>query len=269
LDYPNEAFFVSDDRLRPNTIGTVRMWLEDGEVPFVGGEFVLSSDTNTKPIDMLIDTGSGALLDISKMYAVIYSDMENKANLGASMSASGTIQPNEYVRLNHDLDFNGIVARNLMGIRGQEWSIDSAIGGDFLRRFKVSLDPVSNRMRFELADGKTQVEMPVWRIHGFRLGVNDDLQLYATEVYPDSEAEKGGLEPGDILLAFDGTPITTDPLNWPGPVLDNRITKRAYLIERDGKERTLVLGFQDMIPVPKWYKLFRDVEAEKEITKGQ
>lgn len=251
LDYPNEQVFVSHARLDSDSIGTVPMWLENGRVPFIDGGMVIPGSKGTLPCDMLIDTGSGALLNLSGMHAQVYSDLENKVQVGVSMSSSGTVEPNEYARLIFDLGFQGIYARNLMAIVSRSTRSDSSIGGEFMRRFRVSLDPVGKHFRVELSDGRTEIDMPIWRVHGIRIALDEDDQFVVRSVVEGSPAELGGVQEGDVLLAFDGIPLTLEPFNWPGPVLDDLLVEREYLISRDGAEQTLVLAFQDFIPIPK------------------
>ena len=200
----------------------------------------------------------GALLNLSGMHAQVYSDLENKVEVGVSMSSSGTVEPNEYARLIFDLGFQGIYARNLMAIVSRSTRSDSSIGGEFMRRFRVSLDPVGKHFRVELSDGRTEIDMPIWRVHGIGIRLNEDDQFVVRSVVEGSPAELGGVQEGDVLLAFDGVPLTLEPFNWPGPVLDNSLEQRAYLISRDGAEQTLVLAFQDFIPIPKMKLMLRD-----------
>ncbi len=262
LDYPNERVWVSDVRLDSDVPGTIPMWLEHRRVPFIDAGFKIPGIGVAFPCKMLIDTGSGALLSLSGGHARMYADMKNRVQVGAAMSATGSIRPVEYARLNFDLDFNGVVARQLMAIVDQRSGKNASIGGDFLRRFKVSLDPVGGHARFELTDGTREVEMPVWRVHGFTISLEDERRFVVKEVLKGSQAEIGGLRAGDVLRRFDGEPITTDPLNWPGPTLVHGDAERVFLIERDGTELELTLAFQDLIPAPKKYTRFLDSSNE-------
>lgn len=244
---------MSGQRLSQGDLGVVPMSDADERNPFVNIRLVYPNGKKSNQIMMLLDTGSGALLSFTGWSVRVYADLDHVIERGASVSASGSIRPTEYARLNFDLDFGGIVARRLMAIVRPEQPADlTAIGGDFMRRFKVSIDPVGGLARFELPDDEAEIVMPVWRVHGFSATIIDQKQTHIHEVIVGSQAEFGGLRAGDIILGFDGKPLSIDePIHWPLPVLDNSLTHRVFEIERDGDVIELTLGLQEMIPTPR------------------
>tara|TARA_R110002072_G_scaffold150953_1_gene299716 strand:- start:60062 stop:61387 length:1326 start_codon:yes stop_codon:yes gene_type:complete len=259
IDYPEQRVFLSDWRLASSTPGTVPLKLINGRVPSVRVDMMTGHERRGMPLEMIVDTGSGAGVALAGYYTALYADTKHTYQRGASMSASGSIQPVHYARMNYDMDLQGVVIRKLMAIVNEDLREDhTTIGGDFMRKFRVSIDPVGRHARFELPggapDGAKEIVMPVWKGHGFRQSRIDDGRGLVESVVEGSAAQRGGLQPGDIIVGFDGQPLSIDPLHWPLPIQDESIQIRLFEIERDGQRLELMLEFQDILPDPEFYK---------------
>jgi len=263
IDYPEQRFFLSDWRLASSTPGTVPLKLINGRVPSVRIDMMTGHERRGMPLQMIVDTGSGAGVALAGYYTALYADTEHTYERGASMSASGSIQPVHYARMNYDMDLQGVIVRKLMAIVDEDLREDhTTIGGDFLHRFRVSIDPIGRYARFELPDGAKEIVMPVWRRHGFAQSLTDDGRSHVDEVVEGSPAERGGLLAGDVIVGFDGRPLSIEPLYWPLPIQDDSIQSRLFEIERDGQRLELTLEFQDILPDPEFYKRHQTKQPE-------
>ena len=180
------------------------------------------------------------------------------SSIGATMSANGTIQPAHFARLNFDLHLGQVVATRVMALVPERAGDgESAIGARLLRHFRVRLDPVSGLARFDHPDGLTEVPMPVWRIHGFTVTLENSPLPVITEVNPGSPAEVGGLLVGDVVLAIDGRSLGDSLDAWPGPTTDQAITDREFVVRRGDATVTLRLGLTEYLEEPYFYRLFQ------------
>ena len=87
-----------------------------------------------------------------------------------------------------------------------------------------------------LAGMALQAPDPVYQqLHGLPEG------LYVARVEPDSQAEKLGVKPGDVLISLDGTPVSA--LEEMQTLLDTRTAAQITLqLSRDGQEISLTLS---------------------------
>ncbi len=263
LDYPAERVRVSSERLRRSDPGVTTLTARNDRVPFIEGVFRIPGESQAKfPSKMLVDSGSGAVLTLAGYDAILFPDRGTAVQVGASMSANGTIQPAVFARLNFDLHLGDVVATRLMAlVEDTPRRVDSAIGAELLRRFRVRLDPVSGLARFEHPAGLTEVPMPVWRVHGFTVSLENPPLPVITQINPGSPAETGGLMVGDAIIAIDGRDLDETLEAWPGPTLDQEITHRLFVVRRAGETHTLRLELAEYLQEPFFHRLFREKAA--------
>ncbi len=255
IDYPERRIFMSDQVLSQDPPGTMPMRLFDGHIPYINVDMVTGEGRRGKSLKMMLDTGSEAGIILTGFYAPLYADIEHTYQRGITISMSGSVKPMHFARMNFDMDLRGVIVRKLMAIVDEDIRADhTGIGSDFMRRFRVSIDSVGGHARFELPDDAKEISMPVWRVHGFRQSQTDDGRSHVDEVVEGSPAERGGLLAGDVIIGFDGRPLSIEPLHWPLPIQDDSIQSRLFEIERDGQRLELTLEFQDILPDPEFYK---------------
>lgn len=263
IDYPAKRLFISDRRLAYVAQGTVPLRIDQGN-PYIETEMILGEKKRGMLISMLLDTGSDGLIVLAGLNASVYADTSSTLQQGASMSASGSIMPVNYARMNFDMDLGGVHASRLMAIIEPELPHDhTSLGGDFMRRFRVSIDPVAKRARFELPEGALKILMPVWMGHGFVMDATPEDQAIVREVIKGSAAESGGLQAGDVIVALDGRPLSIEPFHWPTPVLNNSAKSRVFTVLRDGESIELALEFQELIAEPQIYRMIRAKRMSK------
>lgn len=84
----------------------------------------------------------------------------------------------------------------------------------------------------------------------------DDGRWAVTDVLPGSAAAAGGVGRGDILVSIDGTPIIHGWVDLVAFIGVPAGTKAELVLERDGKNRTVVLALQPVAsPIVDWKML--------------
>lgn len=256
IDYPGQAVRISNERL-PST-GTLFLFTDGGRNPFTAALFRSPNRKQDFIEAMLIDTGSGAQLTMNRTQAKIYADLEGSVEIGASVSATGSIRPAKFARLNFDLFLGGPTATHVTALLdenpGSNQLGTTELGGDLMRHFRVTIDPIAQRIRFIHPHAPDQVAMPVKRIHGFQLALDDHNMVTVKGISENSPAQHAGLQPGDRILGIDGQ----DPLEQLGSVNDPTITSRRFKIDRSSQRLELVIGLQDLISEPETYRMMRD-----------
>lgn len=268
LDYPARTVRVSTEHLRHSDPGVVPLNAREERVPFVEGVFRIPGEPNAKfPTTLLVDSGSGAVLTVAGFDAAFLPDRDTAAQVGASMSANGTIEPATFARLNFDLHLGDVVTTRLMALVDENTRrVDSAIGAELMRRFRVRLDPVVGLARFEHPAGLTDVAMPVWRVHGFSASLANAPTIVIAEVRPGSPAETGGLRVGDTIVAIDGRTLDGTLDAWPGPTMDQDITHRSFVVRRGEETHTLTLELMEYLGEPMFHRMHREKSERDAVT---
>ena len=133
------------------------------------------------------------------------------------------------------------LAGEVVGINS--WILSSSggyIGLSFSIPVETAMDAVEQLRKYgKVSRGLLGVVVgPVTREMAEAMKLNRPVGALVNDVSPDGSASKAGIRPGDVILAFNGTPIETSgdlpPIvgaNPPG-------TKAEVLVSREGKEMT-------------------------------
>ena len=128
----------------------------------------------------------------------------------ANALANGTIVPEKYAN-----QFRGIGVAG--GGPGVNATLELGIAGEHSVIVLSNFDPPNaSKISRQISDLLRQAADADSGVKRYRLGVGlapHDEGVEVGNVEPDSPAEKGGLEPGDIILAINGARIADDPIS--------------------------------------------------------
>lgn len=124
--------------------------------------------------------------------------------------------------------------------------VQGSIGADVLRRFKVILDYAHNRIIFER--GAHFADPFEYDMSGLALSTGDvtGKTLNVDEVYAATPASEAGIQPGDVLAAIDGRPISEFGLSDVRELFRHQ-TKYDVVFNRGGRRVAVTLKLRRMI----------------------
>jgi Trypsin-like serine proteases, typically periplasmic, contain C-terminal PDZ domain len=194
LDYPAGEMRVAQGRLpRP-----------DGETVFStrgpDGRPWLRVDLAGRERRLLIDSGAGRLT--MAVNHIDRLDLMDEPRVLTSALRLDRIERRRIARLDGDAVIAGLSIENPVV---EEVPRSELLGGEILRHFVITLDQAHKRVRFEPAvAGPVPAQDHVEIGAGLR-PVADGLEVF--EVYPGAPFAAAGVQAGDLITHFDGTPV--------------------------------------------------------------
>jgi predicted aspartyl protease len=210
IDYENKELFLRSNESfspRPRRYGQSYPMTVTQSKPYIESMSISVIDSVAKPVRLVIDTGAGHALLLNQ-------ESENgtlplpqkviRANLGRGLN--GDISG--HVGRVHTVKIGSLKLHNVLAsfpdvasfgnkFLAQEQSRQGSVGGEFLRRFRVTFDYREGRLF--LKPNKPRVREPFEHdMSGLEIrGKNKDYsQVYIQKVIMSSPAEGAGLQPG-------------------------------------------------------------------------
>jgi hypothetical protein len=224
---------------------TGQIRLSEGTLPRPDGETIFDADgPDRRPwlrLDfpdrsrrMLIDSGAGLLvLAVNDLHR--YPTQLPPTPVGASLRLN-RVEARDGARLDGVAAFgpNRLEAPTLQSTPGTE-----LIGGEVMRHFTWTFDPVTDRVRIVRNEAGEPIRFGPTYGHGMVLEPHArGLQVGA--VLSDSPAERGGVQRGDVVTHFNGQPLIDRDCNT------SPMGQLIVTVERDGVMLDLDL---DVIPL--------------------
>ena len=231
LDFPRREIRIAEGRLpRPDRVEVFSARGPDRrpylEVEIAGREHRL-----------LVDSGSSGSIAIEPGRELPWSTAPVPVSVGQGMEQ---LFYSDLGRLDADIEIGGVtVEQPLVEIRaGTE-----LIGTDIMRRFVWTFDQKSRRMRIR-SDSREPLRLPARRGTGaVFLPTPEGYEI--ARVLAGTPAESAGLRVGDLVVAFDGTPVFERGCErWQ----EEHRTETTLTVVREGRELDLQVEIIDIVP---------------------
>ncbi len=231
MDYPNEEVRVRYGSLPvPDGKRILRTYKEKRRP-------VIRLDFGTERRLVLLDSGSfgGLVVNDSADLRFVNEPIpfDSSLRIDRVMIRSGA-------RLADDLQFGGTRLVSPTLVVGNSTDL---VGARVLRHFSVTYDQKNRRVFFE-RDEDTPIEFPAvreigWAVRPRRRG------LEVLRVFDGLGASRAGVQPGDLVLAIDGTPVYERDLCDHDP--EDRSSVRVT-VERDGRSIDFDIAVDIVVP---------------------
>ena len=243
FDYAEGALRLhKPETYRYEGAGEVLPLLIEDDTPFVR-TIIERADGQLTEAELLLDTGNSGVLALNTPFVNRHRLLESSGPviplLGAAL-LSGSAQ--RYVGRVGTLRLGSVRVPEALTMLAQdeagdfaEGTNDGLIGGELLRRFaRVVVDYAHRRVVLEPgAEISQPAEFDASGLSLIALGP-DFRGLRVRLVLPGSPAEGAGIEPGDVLLTFDGRPVAEYDLDELRRVLRTPGERHTITLERGG-----------------------------------
>ncbi len=250
IDYENKELFLRSNESfspRPRRYGTSYPMTVTQSKPYIESMSISVGDSALLPVRLVIDTGAGHALLLNQESESGKLPLPSKvirANLGRGLNGniSGHVGRVQTVEIG-SLKLHNVLAsfpdEASFGTKflAQEQSRQGSVGGEFLRRFRVTFDYRGGRLF--LKPNKQRVREPFEHdMSGLEIrGKNKDLsQVYIQKVVESSPAEEAGLQPGDELVFINNQRVTDLTLSEIYKLLSSKEGREIELFIRRNEE---------------------------------
>lgn len=199
IDYPNKKVAITNERLDSSDPDTCVFYSGQGYRPMVPMSFVdPESPERTRVVWGLLDSGNNGPIDLKGDAAVPLIDHERAEDGYIGMGIHGVEQITVKAPVRHRLKLG---QTTLEGMNASINSIESRLGSDVLRSFRVKIDGQSNLVSFTRSDNARRL------VSIGRIGISD---LFLFDGYrmdtidEGSVAELLGIRSNDKVLLIDG-----------------------------------------------------------------
>lgn len=182
--------------------------------PVVAGTIALKG-AKPLPVHLIVDTGMKGMVTMFRPFCERNGLYEVEGSLRDIVTGAGAggITRGDVVRLDAmtlgPLSFAKPVAgiaRDRTGVMGQVDDPDGIMGGEILRRFRVTFDYPHRRMVLEPGDPKAAAAPFEYDMSGLFLGAEDPdyAKIRVLAVNPSTPGSEAGLVAGDEIVSIDG-----------------------------------------------------------------
>jgi predicted aspartyl protease len=253
IDYANETvtFYAPREFKAPANAVSIPIHF-DGNLPRIKARLTFP-DGRTIEATLLVDTGAGAALVLSRLFhekhrVPVEGGLEGSFGLGvggASKERVTRITSLEFGAFKFDNPVTVFSYAQAGALEGH--SIDGLIGGALLRRFTLTADYPNKRFLFVPND--RYGEPTEFDMSGALLTTRDatytEIEIF--NILPNSPASEAGLRIGDIVRAIDGVPAKPVDLHLIRKQMSKPEQTYTFTIVRDGAEQQIKLTTRRMV----------------------
>lgn len=244
FDYPKQRFRVYPEEFDLRAEPVEAPWSSVGNLSIRGrAAFIKVALNGGPPIDMMLDTGAtGLVLHRARaLEAKAYTPEFTSTSLGSI----GPTRESTYWQID-TLRVAGLTVEGAQAFTPHvfgDWSTDQ-LGNDALDPFRVIVDVARKVLRLEREEIPERVDGYPW---GVGVTVRRDMDnIRVAGVWPGSDADARGIEPGDVIVSVNGeeaTAITDVSLRQRlSPPRNQQVTVEVQ--PANGAVKTLVLTSQ-------------------------
>lgn len=237
LEYPVEV--IGTDKL--TDLALLKMEVPEGEkLKFA----TLGNSDSVKVGEWVLAVGNPYGFDRTVSFGIV-------SGKGRTLDLSSSLPLlNDFIQTDAAID-PGSSGGPLLNLRGEIIGINS-IGVGRMQGFTIPINIATDVMEKLLATGTIErgyvgiVVQPLNRSYAKYYKMPDLGGVIVGDVFKDDPADKAGLRPGDIIVSFDGNPITAenndDLTKFQLDIAQSKVGEKKQLeIYRDGKMKTLSL----------------------------